>query len=487
MLKTKVKFIILILAFLLVLCVFNANIVNASYIENDDGTVFIENEAIEGLIPEISSNVINSNINIRLTIDFYKMYDVTKGNTDNVTNDGYVYESIYIEIPDNIDSVINQNTGENLEIITVNEKKYFKYEKKLFKKQITCLEDMSCDEGTINLEYKEGNAVKEQKQLQFLYTSINGIAAFITIVDNENNYIGGNQQHVEGGQDCSTTDISTAYDYSDAYYKLSLYEYAGDSININNLGTFTYIGTEQYDTHTEYVYKNKITDVSIFTQAQNLSYFFEILSKDDNKKVYHQINFNIVGDTRQTYTVNDESKNIGISLNAATDIGVSLNVNTINETDNTYIEMANIIADTKDYIWIGAYEIELIGGNYEGDLLITFDLGEENNGKKVHIWHQKQDGTVERFEQIVESGKVTIKVTELSPFLLAYEGQSTEQQIANGTGTNITAQQTIDETIEQGEKDETPKTGITNTPLFFVIALFSVMGIGTILFIKKHK
>ena len=473
--KTKVKFIILILAFLLAICLFNTNIVNASYIENEEGTVFVKNEAIEGLIPEISSNVINNNINIRLTIDFYKMYDVTKGNTNNITSDGYVYEGIYIEIPDNIDAVANQTTGENLEITTVNEKKYFKYNKKLFKKQITCLDDMAYDEGTIILEYKEGNVVKEQKQLQFLYNPINGIAAFITIVDNDDNYIGGNQQHVEGGQDSSTTDISTAYDYSDAYYKLNLYAYAGDNITINNLGTFTYIGTEQYDTHTEYVYKKKITDTSIFTHAQQLSYFFEILNKNDNKKVYYQINFNIEGETRQTYTVNDESKNIGISLNAATDIGVSLKADTINETDNTYIEMKNVVADNKDYIWIGAYDIKLVGGDYEGELVITFDLGQENNGKRVYIWHKLSNGNMESFNEVVENGKVTIKVTELSPFLLAYEGQTMEQT-TNEIDTEIAV---------KGEKDDTPKTG-TNTNMIFIIILAMITG-GITIKILKHK
>ena len=154
MTKTKIKYLIMAILFVITLIIFNTNTVNATNIESNDKKVFVENKAQEGLITNIKSNIINNTINIYLEIDFYKMYDVTKGNTDNITNDGYVYESIYIEIPNNIDSVTNKNTGKNLEITNVNGKKYLKYDEKLFKKQITCKEDMGNDEGMITLQYK---------------------------------------------------------------------------------------------------------------------------------------------------------------------------------------------------------------------------------------------------------------------------------------------------------------------------------------------
>ena len=169
-------------------------------------------------------------------------------------------------------------------------------------------------------------------------------------------------------------------------------------------------------------------------------------------------------------------------------MGVSLKADTIDEADRTYIEMKNVVADNKDYFWIGAYDIKLVGGNYEGDLLLTFDLGEENNGKKVYIVHKLNNGDFEYFYEVVESGKVTIKVTELSPFLLAYEEQSTGQtggQSEQST-TNETSNETNNEATVKGEKDNTPKTGTDNTVLnsFGLITVLGSAALITKIFVK---
>lgn len=475
MTKTKIKYLIMAILFVITLIIFNTNTVNATNIESNDKKVFVENKAQEGLITNIKSNIINNTINIYLEIDFYKMYDVTKGNTDNITNDGYVYESIYIEIPNNIDSVTNKNTGKNLEITNVNGKKYLKYDEKLFKKQITCKEDMGNDEGMITLQYKEKNVIKEENKLQISYIPVNSIAAFMNIVDENGKYIGGRQNTYEGGPDGSTANISTAYDYNNAYYELSILANSGSAINIKGLGNFKYEKTKEDNGQKEYIYKMKIADTSIFTHAQKLSFFFEILNQNDNKKVYYQIDFNIEGETRKTYEVKDTNKNVGILLNGATEVGVSLKADVIDEKNGAYIEMTNNIKNKDNYITIGAYDIDLVGGKYEGELLITFDLGTENNGKKVHIWHQKANGTVEHFNEIVENGKVTVKVTELSPFLLAYETNKTQSTENNNK-----------EIVAEGEKDETPKTGMINQNIGAIV-LITILGIGAVAVIKKQK
>ena len=134
--------------------------------------------------------------------------------------------------------------------------------------------------------------------------------------------------------------------------------------------------------------------------------------------------------------------------------------------------MKNSITNNKNYIWISAYDIKLVGGNYEGELVITFDLGTENDGKTVYIVHKKSDGSFEDFKSIVENGKVTIKVDELSPFLIGYE--KTEQ--LENTATN--------ETLKD-EKDNTPKTGITSNAYPIIFALISILAVGTIALIKN--
>mgnify|MGYP003375897658 FL=1 len=71
---------------------------------------------------------------------------------------------------------------------------------------------------------------------------------------------------------------------------------SGSAINIKGLGNFKYEKTKEDNGQKEYIYKMKIADTSIFTHAQKLSFFFEILNQNDNKKVYYQIDFNIEGE-----------------------------------------------------------------------------------------------------------------------------------------------------------------------------------------------
>ena len=80
-----------------------------------------------------------------------------------------------------------------------------------------------------------------------------------------------------------------------------------------------------------------------------------------------------------------------------------------------------------------AYNIELIDGEYEGELTLTFNLGIENNNKNVQIWHKTHSGNIETFNEIVIDGKVTIKVQELSPFTIVYEKNCLNGDV-NGDG-----------------------------------------------------
>ena len=331
----------------------------------------------------------------------------------------------------------------------------------------------------------KGAEIEKKFEIFSFQTEGKGYSAYLEIVDKYGNYIGtDNGKMMAAWRNGSQTQIFTSYDYSEAYYRLALSQNVGDSIYIDKIGTLQYTGQEDVQNmKSAYVYKMKITDTSMFNKQQNRSFLVEIIDKDTKQGAYNEIEFIILGDTRQTYTVNDDSKNIGISLNAATDIGVSLKADTIDENNNTYIEMRNVIADNKDYIWIGAYDIKLVGGDYEGDLLLTFDVGTENNGKKVYIWHKLNNGNMESFNEVVENGKVTIKVTELSPFLLAYEGQATEQT------EQPTNNETNTETTKKGEKDETPKTGNENINIILgtIILIIFVKIITKIVKNKRSK
>ncbi|MEG1719537.1 MAG: lectin like domain-containing protein [Clostridia bacterium] len=82
------------------------------------------------------------------------------------------------------------------------------------------------------------------------------------------------------------------------------------------------------------------------------------------------------------------------------------------EFDNIY----KLIDESQMHI--GAYTVEMVDGTYAGELTITFGVDAKYNGKTFTVYHEKKDGTIETFKQVAENGKVIIKVTELSPFML---------------------------------------------------------------------
>ena len=483
MLKTKAKYLIAILLFLVALILFNTNTVNAvTHIDTSKTEVIVPNEIEKDVIFHLNGSSENS---VKLELDPFILWNLSKNvaKLNTIVNaDGYVYQDIYVKTEDNIVEVINKNDNSKMNIVKIDEKNYIQFNVPILVKTGNDYLPKEYREN-YNLIFKDdkGAEIEEKFEIFSFQTEGKGYSAYLEIVDKYGNYIGtDNGKMMAAWRNGSQTQIFTSYDYSEAYYRLALSQNVGDSIYIDKIGTLQYTGQEDVQNmKSAYVYKMKITDTSMFNKQQNRSFLVEIIDKDTKQGAYNEIEFIILGDTRQTYTVNDDSKNIGISLNAATDIGVSLKADTIDENNNTY----NVIADNKDYIWIGAYDIKLVGGNYEGDLLITFDVGTENNGKKVYIWHKLNNGNMESFNELVENGKVTIKVTELSPFLLAYEGQATEQiQQPTNNETNT-------ETTKKGEKDETPKTGNENINIILgtIILIIFVKIITKIVKNKRSK
>ncbi len=483
MLKTKAKVLIGILFFIAVLCLFNTNTVNAVNTVIGDWNILVPNEIEDNLIDEISSSQLNGHIVV--SANPFVLWNLSKNTTKLnaiISNDNKVYLSIYIEVEENITEIKNKTDSTKFTLEQIEGKNYIKYDMPILeKKGSNYLPNYYWTKYDLEFKDSVNNITEKDITIHFGLIEAIGYGSRLEIVDENDNYVGEDTGKTMaswlGG---SQTQIFTSYDYSDAYYRLALSQNVGDSIYIDKIGTLKYTGQKVMTfgdaSVPYYIYKMKITDTSIFNKQQNIIFLLEIVDKDTKQGTYNEIEFNILGDTRQTYTVNDESRNIGISLNATTDIGVSLKADTINETDNTYIEMKNVVADNKDYIWIGAYDIKLVGGDYEGDLVITFDLGQENNGKRVYIWHKLSNGNMESFNEVVENGKVTIKVTELSPFLLAYEGQTIEETTNNEINNEATA---------QGEKDNTPKTG-TSTNMIFIIILAMLTG-GITIKILKHK
>lgn len=69
------------------------------------------------------------------------------------------------------------------------------------------------------------------------------------------------------------------------------------------------------------------------------------------------------------------------------------------------------------YTVIGAYEVKLT--NYKESLTLTFPVDDKHNGKRYVVRHRTATGKIVSYTGTVENGKITIQVTELSPFMLA--------------------------------------------------------------------
>lgn len=261
-------------------------------------------------------------------------------------------------------------------------------------------------------------------------------------------------------------DVPTDTIYKDCYYRLYFKEYVGKNVNVEGLGTFTFDkkGNTEIVDGEQYIYKCKIANPEIFYRAGIKEYSVTYTVENTNKTYTTKFEIKVTGLEVKTYEVKADKK-VGISLTGAMGSNNSLEVNTIDKQDETYVEMASMLNVDKENMDIYAYDIN-VEGQYEGELTLTFGVGQEYNGRKANVLHMKKDNTTEKFEVIVENGKVTVKVNGLSPFMIAIENTNTTETPK-------------EETKKEHKLDETPKTGETFavTRILSVIALISLAGI----------
>lgn len=171
-----------------------------------------------------------------------------------------------------------------------------------------------------------------------------------------------------------------------------------------------------------------------------------------------------------------------ISLSLATDETATLKVEELNEDSEDYKKLLDKLLNAKP---IYCYNISVVNGKYEGNIGITFEIGEEQKvlleGKEIIILHRKANGEIEEFRKTVKDGKVTVTTTELSPFMLAIQNntQTEEQEETTSTETTTTG------ATNQKELDDTPKTGINDTSIY-VVAMLLLSAAGIIV-LKKNK
>lgn len=190
--------------------------------------------------------------------------------------------------------------------------------------------------------------------------------------------------------------------------------------------------------------------------------------KDD---VYYQ-------DITITSNIYFVTENVKVSENITVDGLIDGTSITVENKENT--EMVTEISKNGYDKIIGSYELKLTGATrLERPIDVTFDVGKEYNGKMAYILHKKADGSYERFEKAIQDGKVTITVSELSPFVIAVK-ENDQTPTTNNTETKTDTTPTTN----KGEKDTTPKTGAIDIIGYVLIATI-LSSVGIVVLKKK--
>lgn len=125
----------------------------------------------------------------------------------------------------------------------------------------------------------------------------------------------------------------------------------------------------------------------------------------------------------------DENTNIQISTTG--EETAKVHVETIEKDSEAYKEASKKL---ENYEILYSADISIVDGEYEGKIVVTIPLSEEFNEKYVKILHQKDDGQTEEFIKKVKDSSVSVEVTDLSPFYVAYDENKQEYKKGDVNG-----------------------------------------------------
>ena len=135
--------------------------------------------------------------------------------------------------------------------------------------------------------------------------------------------------------------------------------------------------------------------------------------------VNQKCNYKVIGEETKNTTLTDSETKISIEL--ATENSAKLKVAKIEENEEEYKELYSKLTNAT---MLGAYDISVVDGKYEGNIKVTFTVDKKYAGYEVLVLHKKASGDIESFRVTVsEEGKVEVITTELSPFMVALENK----------------------------------------------------------------
>lgn len=140
-----------------------------------------------------------------------------------------------------------------------------------------------------------------------------------------------------------------------------------------------------------------------------------------------------------------EDKATGISVSTKFMEGAELIVNQAASSDVTAMEKAFEQEGVEIERYISTYDVHIDGG-YEGHITLTFDVGNQYDGRIVAIKQMLDNGNIETYTVTVKYGEVSVTVDSLSPFVLALlekvdipAGDLSNEGNMSGNTTNISS------------------------------------------------
>lgn len=283
------------------------------------------------------------------------------------------------------------------------------------------------------------------------------------------------------------TDVNTDEVYLSIWIKEN---YQGEKIELeNNKGTL-YFKEKKYKTYTDYdkvnyyIYEGKLSDLKFKENEVGLIKF----KLKDGSEVQNYIRCCYKYDKNTKEKVIDFSNKTKREQNIENKVKVEyyekyegatskFSIAKI-EKDNVFYNSMKNELDKKsinydNLIYLDIIDVYAEYGDICGETTLTFNIGEQYNGKYYNIVHRVRYNEFENFEGVVENGKIKITTDSLSPFGISiYENKATKNEDINNNKQE-----------DKGKKDNTPKTG--NEDIVGYIGFITIISMIVAIIIKK--
>ena len=471
-LKNKTKFLLVFGIIFVAFLLFNTNNVNAAEISNykckieKDGYILYNNYF----------NTKDVTFERSYNRTYIKVYNVDKSKFNEILNSKTKENDwlVLVEIGNDVTSVKAQDSQENLEIIELNNKKYV-----TFKGEVG---DSSNTEifiyGDKNLQITK-NSGTEEKYIEYYIDILNTdyINFKINVVNKNGTVyadIGISNGNIPNG--VGLVSIPKKIDFNETYVEYISNKYVGNAIKDGSYN-IPYIG--KYGS--TYKYKMSLKNVKVNE--------YGALDIGANV-IYNNIKFNDGGafELDPDYTINNEtyvenkktSTDTKLKFDLQGKFKGTLKAEEISKNDLIYDKVnKKLNIDNSNCLYSVISNVYIENGSYKGKLKLTFNVGEEYNGKNYNVVHMKSENyDFEEFTGIVENGKIEITVDSLSPFGISIFEKETAQEETQTTEENTNA------TTNKGEKDVTPKTGTVDI-IGYVLLGTVLSGVGIVALKKK--